>query len=527
MPQFNPFVKTVLGVALDDKLSLSGASLQLTRLAIGSGAWPEDMEPAALTNLLDERLSAVPGQATPYAGGSYRVGGVLTNQGLAEGFHWRESGLFALDPDEGEILYMAASAADQDKVDWIPAEGVCLVEDYFSFLVLSAGGVEVTVRLDDPVVLATRRDLARLRRLWQLTARQGGAAGSLDAIPWGEIEPHDTAEVLAEGVLWRYRWDKDSTAAESDSVIMPDDAAGRPGRWLLRGTRGEAELWGALSAHAARTDNPHGVSKAQVGLGNVENLGLATQAEAEAGTVNNQYMTPLRAAQAIAALAAVKSVAGKTGAVTLVGTDVPEATEAVRGTVLLANGTPAALGTAAKGSSTRAAKADHVHPMPTPAQVGLVRGVIAMWSGAVAEVPAGWALCDGQNGTPDLRDRFIVGAGGSYAPGASGGSGGVTPNTSAAPGHTHPNPNTAGATLSAHEMPNHSHHRATRPVAGSGGSGRVWGTDGVNNGSHGDYVDGSGGGGAHAHGIGATGSSGGHSHTVTIPHYALAYIMKL
>lgn len=47
-----------------------------------------------------------------------------------------------------------------------------------------------------------------------------------------------------------------------------------------------------------------------------------------------------------------------------------------------------------------------------------------MWSGEVDEIPAGWALCDGSNGTPDLRSRFIVGAGpgegSSYAPRASG-----------------------------------------------------------------------------------------------------------
>ena len=38
-------------------------------------------------------------------------------------------------------------------------------------------------------------------------------------------------------------------------------------------------------------------------------------------------------------------------------------------------------------------------------------GLIALWSGRVAQVPAGWALCDGRNDTPDLRDRFVVGAG--------------------------------------------------------------------------------------------------------------------
>ena len=39
-----------------------------------------------------------------------------------------------------------------------------------------------------------------------------------------------------------------------------------------------------------------------------------------------------------------------------------------------------------------------------------LRGVIVMWSGAIAEVPPGWGLCNGSQGTPDLRDRFVVGA---------------------------------------------------------------------------------------------------------------------
>lgn len=38
-------------------------------------------------------------------------------------------------------------------------------------------------------------------------------------------------------------------------------------------------------------------------------------------------------------------------------------------------------------------------------------GAIFMWSGSIASIPTGWALCDGTNGTPDLRERFIVGVG--------------------------------------------------------------------------------------------------------------------
>ena len=37
------------------------------------------------------------------------------------------------------------------------------------------------------------------------------------------------------------------------------------------------------------------------------------------------------------------------------------------------------------------------------------------WSGAIVDVPDGWALCDGTNSTPDLRDKFVIGAGLTFA----------------------------------------------------------------------------------------------------------------
>ncbi len=62
-------------------------------------------------------------------------------------------------------------------------------------------------------------------------------------------------------------------------------------------------------------------------------------------------------------------------------------------------------------------------------------GLICMWSGS--EVPKGWYLCDGTNGTPDLRNRFIVGAGSNYTIGNTGGSDKVTVTKNQLPAHTH------------------------------------------------------------------------------------------
>ena len=54
--------------------------------------------------------------------------------------------------------------------------------------------------------------------------------------------------------------------------------------------------------------------------------------------------------------------------------------------------------------------------------VAVPPGTIVMWSGSTSDVPHGWVLCNGQNQTPDLRDRFVVGAGGTYNTGSTGGS---------------------------------------------------------------------------------------------------------
>jgi hypothetical protein len=53
---------------------------------------------------------------------------------------------------------------------------------------------------------------------------------------------------------------------------------------------------------------------------------------------------------------------------------------------------------------------------------GIPSGGIIMWSGSIATIPTGWRICDGTNGTPDLRDRFVMGAGNTYAVAATGGS---------------------------------------------------------------------------------------------------------
>ena len=99
---------------------------------------------------------------------------------------------------------------------------------------------------------------------------------------------------------------------------------------------------------------------------------------------------------------------------------------------------------------------DNLYPIlqnaPTSAPA-IPSGGIILWSGSTGSVPSGWYLCDGTNGTPDLRNSFIVGAGNTYAVGATGGTADaiVVSHTHTAssvvtdPSHWHYQPNSGGA----------------------------------------------------------------------------------
>ena len=74
---------------------------------------------------------------------------------------------------------------------------------------------------------------------------------------------------------------------------------------------------------------------------------------------------------------------------------------------------------------------------------------IGMWRSTVATIPAGYVLCDGLNATVDLRDRFLVGAGGNYDPGDVGGANTVTVSAASV--------TIGGHALTASEIPKHDH----------------------------------------------------------------------
>jgi microcystin-dependent protein len=164
-------------------------------------------------------------------------------------------------------------------------------------------------------------------------------------------------------------------------------------------------------------------------------------------------------------------------------------------------------------------------------------GGIIMWSGSIAAIPAGWALCNGTSGTPDLRDRFVIGAGTLYAVNATGGS--ATSVSAGTVGGT-----TGATSLTEAQMPKH-YHKLWGPAAISGFVQGPVNNAGLFNGgtpddtaqTYGSYSvggdAGSGGfgtgtsvGNGHTHPAGSLTFSGS-AHNNLPPYLALAYIMKL
>ena len=131
-------------------------------------------------------------------------------------------------------------------------------------------------------------------------------------------------------------------------------------------------------------------------------------------------------------------------------------------------------------------------------------GMISLWYGSIGSVPTGWYLCDGTNGTPDLRDRFVVGGGSTYAVGATGGS-----TDAIVVSHTH----TATVTDPGHL---HTYERVNGSSGASGGGASVIASYTATNTS------------TATTGITVANSTTGVSGTNANlpPYYALAYVMK-
>lgn len=156
MAQFKKALITEKGLNLIAK-SQAGAKIQFTRIATGNGEWPEDTNFAKVEFLENEIQSIDINSITILNNDTVRVRGVLRNQDLTDGYFIREMGLFAEDPDLGEILYCIVTAVI---ADYFPADEQNNQLSILIDIITTVSNAEsVLTVLNEDTVYATAEDL--------------------------------------------------------------------------------------------------------------------------------------------------------------------------------------------------------------------------------------------------------------------------------------------------------------------------------------------------------------------------------
>lgn len=153
MAAFPKMTLTNAGQALQTKV-LAGAQLTFTRIALGDGQLND--QPIVLLTALIHQTASVNVQSVRVIGTSTcQVAGFFSNATISQGFQWRECGVFAQDPDAGEILYGYTNAGGAG--DYIPTVADTRIEKYIytSISVANAATVSITIPASDAFIPIT------------------------------------------------------------------------------------------------------------------------------------------------------------------------------------------------------------------------------------------------------------------------------------------------------------------------------------------------------------------------------------
>lgn len=158
MAAFPKMTLTNAGQALQTKV-LAGATLTFTRIALGDGQL-NGQPIAPLTALISQKATVEVDSVRVVNTTTAQAAGFFSNKDISTGFWWRETGVFAQDPDVGEILYGYTNAGDAG--DYIPTVADTRVEKYIycSIAVASATTVDITIPSSDTYIPMSQKGAA-------------------------------------------------------------------------------------------------------------------------------------------------------------------------------------------------------------------------------------------------------------------------------------------------------------------------------------------------------------------------------
>lgn len=160
MAKFGQFVLTKKGLDLQAKVQ-AGEKLRLTRVAVGDGLIDDPEEIFEMKSLKGyQHTFKIQNIAKDRGKSSCTIKVVIDNKDITEGFFLREIGIFAQDPDEGEILYCLSNAGKY--ADFLPEKEVSEVKVVMNLIVIVGNAENVVVELNYDMVYATRLELSDL-----------------------------------------------------------------------------------------------------------------------------------------------------------------------------------------------------------------------------------------------------------------------------------------------------------------------------------------------------------------------------
>lgn len=231
-----PSIKlTSAGAALLAKAP-GGAQLPVTRWQIGTGVLPPEQTEESMTALVAP-LKYIPISSCVNSGSKATILGQFVNTGMSA-FAWEELGLWATDPDEGEILFALGEARGSGEA--IQAGEETLREFVFGVELTFGNAANVTVLIDSALVFATQAELA----------------GKADLDPeTGKVKDEQLPQVSCEAPL------KDNalkeTPVDGDSLALVDSADSSKTKRVLW-SRVKATLKGCFDALYAAKSHSHG-----------------------------------------------------------------------------------------------------------------------------------------------------------------------------------------------------------------------------------------------------------------------------
>lgn len=158
MPNWANLMLTKQGKVLQAK-AIAGSTLTITKMKLGSGIIPDGVSPEDLTDLIQPK-QALGLTAISVNGGLAKIQSIVTNAELSEGYYIRECGVFANDPDVGEIMYAIMTDTSPD---FLPsASSSVVISEEFSINVVTENMANITAIIDPEgiVTVANARKIA-------------------------------------------------------------------------------------------------------------------------------------------------------------------------------------------------------------------------------------------------------------------------------------------------------------------------------------------------------------------------------